>query len=232
MDIAKALTFVFEDERWITKVLLGTVILFFSFLIFPIFFFAGYMIQIVRNVMGGLEHPLPEWQDWGKLFKDGLVYTIAGLIYTLPVWLLMCCSLAFFIPAAGTEGDLSEILAGIGLLAMSVMLCLIVLVIAALALIGPAIAIQYAREGTLSACLRFSEVFSITREQIGNVLLALVIILGLSFAISIPSAIPFIGWIVTIVASAYVGIVTGHLYGQIGAIDSGPSKEKAAFDQE
>ena len=74
MDVNKAFTFVFDDERWITKVLIGSVLLFFSFLIVPVFFFAGYMIQIVRTVMDGLEDPLPEWEEWGRLFKDGLVY--------------------------------------------------------------------------------------------------------------------------------------------------------------
>lgn len=226
MDIAKALTFVVDDERWITKVIIGAVIMFFSFLIIPIFFIAGYMIQIVRNVMDGLEHPLPEWEDWGKLFKDGLVYSIAGFIYTLPIWLLMCCGLIFFIPAASTEGNISEIMAGIGILAMVVLFCLVFLVIAALALIGPAIAIQYAREGTLSACLRFGEVIGITRDHIGDVLITLVIVMALSFAISLPSAIPFIGWIVTLAASVYLVIVSGHLYGQIGAKVGGAPKEK------
>ncbi|MDX1414755.1 MAG: DUF4013 domain-containing protein [Candidatus Promineifilaceae bacterium] len=229
MDVNKAFTFVFDDERWITKVLIGSVLLFFSFLIVPVFFFAGYMIQIVRNVMDGLENPLPEWEEWGRLFKDGLVYTIAGLIYTLPIWILMCCSLIFFIPAAGVEGDIGEILAGVGILSMIVVSCLMLLFVIALALIGPAIAIQYARESTLSATLRFSEVIGMTRDHIGDVLIVLLIILGLSFAISLPAAIPFVGWIITLAASVYVGLVTGHFYGQIGAKVGGSPKEKA-FD--
>ena len=72
MDINRALTFVTDDDRWISKLLIGTVIIFFSFLIIPLFFFYGYIIQIVRNVMAGEKNPLPEWTDWGKLFKDGL----------------------------------------------------------------------------------------------------------------------------------------------------------------
>ena len=44
MDINKAVTFVFKDERWIVKILLGAVMVFFSFLIIPIFFLYGYMI--------------------------------------------------------------------------------------------------------------------------------------------------------------------------------------------
>ena len=119
----------------------------------------------------------------------------------------------------------------VGILAMVVVSCLMLLFFIALALIGPAIAIQYAREGTLSATLRFSEVIGMTREHIGDVLIALLIILGLSFVISLPAAIPCVGWIIALAASAYVGLVTGHLYGQIGAKAGGSAKEKA-FDSQ
>ena len=226
MDINKAIRFTFDDEKWINKMLIGVVVLFVSFLIFPIFFLYGYMIKIMRNVMDGLEQPLPDWEDWGQLFKDGFLVFVASLIYTLPVWLLMCCSLLFFLPAASAEGDISEILAGIGVMAMLVMSCLIILFGIAYALIGPAIAIQYAREGNLSACLRFSEVIGMARDNIGDILITLLVLFGLSFVLSLVGIIPIVGWIISIAASAYIVFVTGHMYGQIGAKIGGAPKEK------
>lgn len=226
MDINKAITYVFKDERWIIKTLIGALVLFFSFLIIPVFFLYGYMIKIMRNVMDGLEEPLPEWEDWGQLLKDGFAVIVATLVYTLPIWILMCCSILFFIPAAGTEGNAAEILAGIGVLAMVVMSCLIFLFAIALALISPAIAIQYAREGNLSACFRFSEVLAMTRDNIGDILITLLVIFGLSFALSLVGLIPFIGWIISFLTSVYLIFVTGQLYGQIGAKIGGMPKEK------
>ncbi len=226
MDINKAVRFVFDDERWINKTLIGVVVLLVSFLIFPIFFLYGYMIKVMRNVMDGVEDPLPEWEDWGQLFKDGFMVIVAGLIYTLPIWLLMCCSLLFFIPAAGTEGEISDILAGIGVLSMMVMSCLVLLFVIAYALIGPAIAIQYAREGNLSATLRFSEVIGMTRDNIGDILITLLVLLGLSFVLSLVGIVPLIGWVISLAGSVYVIFVTGHLYGQIGAKIGGTAKEK------
>ena len=230
MDVNKALTFVTEDERWITKLLIGVVMLFISFLIVPMFFMYGYMVQIIRNVMDGVEKPLPEWEDWGKLLKDGFNLFVAGLVYTLPMWLLMCCSFAFFIPAAGTEGDAAEIMAGLGAVSMMVMFCLVFLFAIALMLIGPAISIQYAREDNLGACFQFSEVIGIARDNIGDILIALVVVFAVSFVLSLVSIIPIVGWLVAIAANIYILFITGHMYGQIGAKAGGGSPKEKEFD--
>lgn len=226
MDIKKALTFVTEDDRWIIKILIGGVLVFLSFLIIPILFVQGYLVHIVRNVMDGVEEPLPEWEQWGKLLKDGFNLTVAGLVYTLPIWLLMCCSFMFFIPAAVSEGGVAEIMAAIGVTAMVLMSCLLFLFIIAFTLIEPAITIQYAREDSLSACFRFSEVLGMTRDNIADIIIAVAIILGLSFVLSLVGIVPIIGWIISIFASVYVIFVSGHLFGQIGTKVGGAPKEK------
>jgi hypothetical protein len=226
VDIKKALTFVTEDDRWIIKILIGGVLVFLSFLIIPILFVQGYLVHIVRNVMDGVEEPLPEWEQWGKLLKDGFNLTVAGLVYTLPIWLLMCCSFMFFIPAAVSEGGVAEIMAAIGVTAMVLMSCLLFLFIIAFTLIEPAITIQYAREDSLSACFRFSEVLGMTRDNIADIIIAVAIILGLSFVLSLVGIVPIIGWIISIFASVYVIFVSGHLFGQIGTKVGGAPKEK------
>lgn len=231
MDINKALTFPTEDERWVTKLAIGAILFILSFLIIPMFFIYGYMIQLIRNVMAGIEKPLPEWQDWGKLFMDGLNLFIAGLVYTLPIWLLMCCSFAFIIPSANMEGDAAEIMAGIGGLGILVMSCVVFIFAIALMVIGPAIAIQYAREGTLGACFRFSEVIAIARENIGDILIALVVVFAISFVLSLVAIIPLIGWIILLAVNMYVIFITGHMYGQIGAkAGGGPAAKEKEFD--
>ncbi|NOK63647.1 MAG: hypothetical protein GFH27_549297n11 [Chloroflexi bacterium AL-W] len=69
MNIGKAISYVFEDERWISKVLLGGLIA-----AIPILNFAaiGYMIKTARNVAYGNPRPLPEWgEDFGDTFMLG-----------------------------------------------------------------------------------------------------------------------------------------------------------------
>jgi len=226
VDINKALTFVTEDDRWTTKLLIGGIMVLLSFLIIPILFVQGYLVHIVRNVVDGEEKPLPEWGHWGKLLKDGFNLIVAGLVYTLPIWILMCCSFAFFIPAAVSEGDFAGIMAAIGATAMMLMFCLLFLFIIAFALLQPAITIQYAREDSLSACFRFSEVLGMTRDNIADIIIAVAIVFGLGILVSIVSLVPFIGWIISMFASIYIIFVSGHLFGQIGAKISGAPKEK------
>ena len=217
MDIRKAVVFVFEDPRWLIKIVIGDIMILLSFLIVPIIFLQGYLIEIIRNVMRGEEHPLPEWNNWGARFKDGLNLTIAGLIYTSPLWLALCCSGVSVLPAAMSEGNLTEATALLSVSGFSLMACLAFLFLWAYAAIAPAIAIQYAREDTLAAALRFREVFALVRKHLGDIVLAVVVIMVLGAVLSLLGLIPLIGWIFSVGIAIYVFFVTGHLYGQIGA---------------
>lgn len=108
MDFGKALTFVTEDPKWITKVLIGGAILLvgvlFSWLLLvPLIAAAailfGYTLNVTKNVAENSSSPLPEWTDFGALFMRGIYAVIGVVIYYLPAILLACCAQA--IPALG-----------------------------------------------------------------------------------------------------------------------------------
>lgn len=240
MDVAKSFTYITEDDRWMGKLGMGVLISLISFLILPIFLLSGYLVGITRNVMNGEKRPLPEWDDLGTLFKDGISIFIASVVYTLPFWLLACVALVSTIGFAGlgeaTQISEDAIVAGIfatyGLVA-----CLGLIFVLALFLISPAIVIQYVREGDLAACFRFGEVFAIVRDNIGDIMIAGLTPFAASFVISILlgalNIIPCLGTIVSILLSFAVGpfltAVTGHLYGQIaGKMGGTPPQEKFA----
>ena len=175
------------------------------------------MIGVTRNVMNGAKQPLPEWEDWGTLFKDGLSLFIIQLVYTLPFWLLAC--IAFF-ATVGFSGvsELSEEAAGAGLVAtFGLVGCLTFLFAIALFFLSPAIVIQYVRTNDLAACFRFGEVLAIARENVGNILIAFLASFGASMVVSLAGAIPCLGFIVIIAASPWLLVATGHMYGQIAA---------------
>ena len=108
MDVAKAFTYVTEDDRWIGKLGLGVLVSLLSFLIFPAFLLTGYLVGITRNVMNGEKRPLPEWEDLGTLFKDGLSIMVASVVYTLPFWLLICIAFAATVGFGGL-GEATQI---------------------------------------------------------------------------------------------------------------------------
>jgi hypothetical protein len=236
MDVGKSLTYITEDERWISKLLIALVVSFFSFLFFPIFFLIGYAIAITRNVKDGVKHPLPEWEDWGKLFMDGLYVFIAQFVYTLPFLIIACIGVLAtggLGALADSSGDPDMLVALMGTTGI-VIGCLGFLWMIALIFISPAIIIQYVLQNDeFGACFRFGEVFGIARDSIADILIVILVTIGIVFGVSIItgilSIIPCLGQILALliglVMSPYMTAVSGHLYGQI-AIKYVGGKEK------
>lgn len=98
MDINKAVRYVTEDKTWLSKLLIGVLMSVLSFLIVPALILQGYVVKIIRRVMSGQWDGLPEWDDWGKLLRDGFFVTVAEIVYTLPFILLI------IVGAAATGG--------------------------------------------------------------------------------------------------------------------------------
>jgi len=223
MDVAKAFTFVPEDEQWVGKIGIGALITLLSFLIIPIPLLVGYMVGVARNVMNGVPQPLPVWEDWGQLFKDGLAIIVALLVYTLPFWLLACFAGVATVGFGGMA-EANEDAAAAGMMAtFGLAGCLMFLFWLALFFLSPAIFVQYIRAGELGATFRFGEVAAIARDNIGHILVVFLVTLGVNFVLGlilgVISIIPCIGWIISFIVSMaagpYLAVATGHMYGQI-----------------
>jgi hypothetical protein len=94
MNIAKAFSFVFEDEAWVSKVLLGGVLFLIPIVNFAVF---GYMLKVAQNVAQGNPRPLPEWGDFGGHFMRGLYWFVIQVVYQLPtiiLYVLFFCVIA------------------------------------------------------------------------------------------------------------------------------------------
>lgn len=225
MNIERSIKFVFEDSRWSTKLLIGVLMALLSVFIIPGLMLTGYMIAIIRRVMTGDKQPLPEWNDWGKLLRDGLLVTIALFLYSLPFLLI----LGLIFGATGVLGALTgsdSDLFTAGLFgAFGLVACLTLLVAIVMLFITPAVYIQYAIKDDFGACFRFGEVFAIAREHMADILITVAVSLVAGFAISLVAGalniVPVLGTIasffISIAATPYLMMVGGHLYGQIAA---------------
>ncbi|MGD8585676.1 MAG: DUF4013 domain-containing protein [Chloroflexota bacterium] len=215
MEIGKAFTFVNEDEAWIKKLVIGAVFVLLSFLLVPILPVVGYQIRIIRNVIDGRDRPLPEWDGIGQMFMDGLMVIVAGFIYALPMILISACAGIVSTATADAAGNMS----GLGVVITIASGCLGLLYGIALAVIIPAVYIQYARVGEFGAMFRVAEVIAIARENLANFIIVLVVYLVASFVVSLVSVIAVITIcgpiIVSFVGTAWVMYAQGHLYGQI-----------------
>jgi hypothetical protein len=84
-DFGRPFTYVFEDPRWLNKILIGGLfILGICILIGPLFAM-GYCAQVVRNVVAGERRPLPEWDRLGDYFAEGLRLFLIGIVYAIPM---------------------------------------------------------------------------------------------------------------------------------------------------
>ncbi len=64
--------------------------------IIPCIFVAGYLLRIGRRAIKGEELALPAWDEWGRLFVDGLRLGLAGLVFILPGLLVIAAGMAFY----------------------------------------------------------------------------------------------------------------------------------------
>jgi hypothetical protein len=213
MDFGKSFSFVFEDEQWITKILIAAAILLlgvlFSWmllipLILALALLGGYSVAITRQVIGGDLEGLPEWDDWGSLLADGLKVIVIGIVYALPIILISIC---LGIPI----GALSEDAAGVSSFFSLLLSCFSLLYAIALSIVLPAAIAFYVAEDDLGAAFRFGEVFRFVGDNLGTYILTFVMSWVANLIGNLGSLICGIGWLVTY---PYAVMVIGHLYGQ------------------
>ena len=205
MDIGKAFTYVFEDEDWVKKVLIGGVINLIPIVGF--FFTAGYMLETIKNVMEGRPLPLPEWDDWGGKFMKGLMAAIIGLVYSLPVIVLTLCFTGVIVVTGQNEDTANAVVS----IAMSCIQCVNLLYVLAVMVVSPAILSKYAEAWELGAAFRFGEIFSLIKDNIGTYLLVLVITLLAGIIGNLGGIACGVGALFTMF---YAMLVNGYAYGE------------------
>lgn len=225
MELGKAFTYIFQDKRWLTKLLLGWLVS-----IVPIlnFAFTGYVTKVISNVEGKMEEPLPEWDDFGKKFVIGFFMWVAGIIYSIPIIIVASLSIIPLALAGDSSSDVvGALVAGTGV----VVACLIIIYGLLLSLLLPALNINLARKGTFGSVFQIGEFFRIFRAHTGDYLVAWIMTLVWSIAIGIVGGllitvlaiIPCIGWILAFVLGGLITVIPlliyGHLFGQVAAKD-------------
>jgi Protein of unknown function (DUF4013) len=174
-DFLKPLTFVFDDPRWVQKVLIGGLFVIASFFIIGVFFLLGYLAQLARNVIRGDQHPLPEWDDLGKFFGEGAKLLVVGLIYVIPV---IVVGGVVIIPMAimGNSSD-NETVRSMAGMSVTCVWCLIFPLGLAVSLWLPGAFLMVIVTGDFKAGFEFGRIFRFIRANIGNYLLSFVLAL-------------------------------------------------------
>jgi hypothetical protein len=174
-DFVKPLAFVFEDPRWVSKVLLGGLFQLASVIIIGIPFVLGYLARLARNVANDVALPLPEWDDLGDYFAEGLRLIGVGIVYVIPFFVIFGL---FMIPVLAISGAMHmshdfDPHDAEGLI--SCVYCLVFPLSLAYMVWMPAALLFAAMEERFGAAFEFARIWNFIKNNIGNYLLAVVV---------------------------------------------------------
>ncbi len=218
MDIGLAFTFVFDDEEWVKKVAIGggiaiagvilsPVLLIGLLLLLPLY---GYMVEVLKNVRDEHENPLPNWDNFGSLFKTGFFVVLIWIVYHLPAGFFLCSSTSLRVLPLMVELD-ADAAGAIGFIGYCLG-CIQFLLFLVATIIFPAGLIRYAQDETFGSAFQFGEIFSFIQDNVGDYII--VILLGL-----VASTIASFGFILCVVGmfftTFWATLVKGHLLGQL-----------------
>ena len=204
-DIGKAFTYMFEDEDWVTKIVVGGVFVLLSGLLIGVPFVAGYSIETLRNVAEGNPRPLPRWTNLGDKFILGLVIIVALIIWYIPFIVI--------VGAAGAVGGLAGVTDSAGLGGFAALLnCLGNIYNLFVAFISPAIFISYSEKGTLGSAFDFGRIFGIIGANVGNY----VVVFLLTIVAGIIAALGLIAFCIGVLFTVFWSqLVQAGLYGKL-----------------
>jgi hypothetical protein len=206
MDIGKAFSFPFDDDQWVSSILICGALIFLP--IIGWLAIAGYALETARNVMQGSPRPLPKWNNFGEKLGLGFGYLVVSVVYALPAVIVGLIGACVIIPAAAS-GDENAVAAALGtffcLTGVSVVLSLI------LAPITLAAVARYVQTGSIGATMQVGEVVAMARADIGGWLVLWLLSIVCGIIAQLGGYVFVIGMLFTV---PYAQAVFGHLLGQ------------------
>jgi hypothetical protein len=185
VDFGRSFTFVTEDPEWVKKILIGGVFTLACALLVGVPFVLGYFSRTLRNVVAGAPRPMPEWDDLGGIFNEGLRLTAVYLLYSLAVGAVVaalgCVTVLPVMALSGGGSDPAEVLGLLGGLGIVGLCGLVMVVSLALAVYLPAALARSALRGTVADGFAWREILAFIQANLGNYLISLVIYLLASF---------------------------------------------------
>lgn len=213
LDLGRAFKAPFDDPEWVSRSLMGTLWLILG-VTSPVVY--GAHLEYIRRVSRGDER-LPDFDDFGEKWVQGLLVAVAGLLYFLPVVLL---GAILVVPAALSAvaddgGEVFGALLGGGVCVFSVLS--MVYAIAASVLFSAAMT-HYAMNPRFGSFFQFGAIMQKVRGGTGYFtawLYVLIISFALSTLTSLLSGITFgFGALLALPASYLATMMSAHVLGQ------------------
>ena len=167
----------YPTSNW-GKVLILGVILIASILIVPVFLLIGYLFRVIKATLAGLDE-LPEFDEIGDMFVDGLKVFVVGIVYSIPVIIISLIITAITGSSSTAAIGLSP--AMIGAFVIVYIIYIIVAVIVGLIEVMAIVNMAY-YDGDLGAAFSFSEILDrIAKIGWGKYILTYIVIAIVAF---------------------------------------------------
>lgn len=169
LDFGRALRFFFQDPNWVQKLLIGSLFTILSIFLVGGIFVAGYAARLVRRTARGEPYPLPEWDDLGGMFVEGLSVVGAYLCHLVPAVVGAAVVVVPIIFLGARDSDPSPAF----LFVLIPLVLLATLVFFAVLLYFPAAFTRVAVEERFGAALELEANWAFMKRNISNYFLAL-----------------------------------------------------------
>jgi hypothetical protein len=211
-----------------SRFILGCVLVLAGFIIpiIPGLIVAGYALRIMRQAINGEELHLPAWDQWGKLFIDGLRWAIISIVYFLPGFIAVIVGFSAYIGSimASTASRLSDagalaMFAGLGVYLLALAVGMLLFMLAAIPLaVGSA---HFVAKDSFGAAFRAREWWPLLKVNKLGYFVAWVVIIGLYSVMSMASMVLMYSIVLCIAvpfalapASLYLSVISAALFGQ------------------
>jgi hypothetical protein len=182
------------------------------------FFLSGYVVRIYRGVQ-----PAPDFNDWANLFLDGLKLQILSIIWILPILIFVLGAVGLSIVLLGTPESGSMTLVGVLVAVLLISLVFFIVI----GLFIPMALVRFARTGSIREGLRFSAISEhIGRIGWGQYIIALIVLVAVTLIygiiVTVFSLIPFIGWVLELVATPLMTVFAARYYTLVYEVGTEP----------
>jgi hypothetical protein len=131
-----------------------------SILIVPIFLVYGYVFRIIKATLAGMDE-LPDFDEIGDMFVDGLKVFVVAIVYAIPVWIIalilnMIIGASMDVTTTATTLDAAMFW---GIIASNLVFAIVGSIVGLIEII--AIANMAYNDGEIGAAFRFSEIMDI-----------------------------------------------------------------------
>ncbi len=215
-DFVASLRVVTDDPAWLRKLLVGSLVTLFGILVLPLPLLIGYQLRVVRNTARGDARPIPEWEDWGGLFMDGLRVLALIIPHQLAFMLAVGAPFAAIVLGGAALGDNAGPLVMLLLLPLGLLTVAAALVFAGYVQVAQ---IRLAVTDNLGAAFDFAANAAFLRRSIIPLLLAFGVLLVTNFVAQFGVLLCCVG---LIPATLWSQIAFHHGLGQVARLGAAP----------